>query len=183
MIYEFGQRRLETTDDDYYIAPGAQVIGSVRLGREASVWCNAVLRGDSDWIEIGDGTNVQDGTIIHTDEGFPTHIGRRVTIGHRALLHSCDVGDECLIANGAMVLDRVKIGRHCVIAAGALVPPDKEIPEGSVVMGAPGRIVRSVTERDLAMIERAGAVYRARQREYRTALRVDGRSTRFTANS
>lgn len=176
MIYEFDGRRIDVQGDAWYVAPGAQVIGSVRLGRESSVWFAAVLRGDNDWIEIGDGTNVQDGAIIHTDEGAPTHVGRDVTIGHRALLHSCAVGDESLIANGAMVLDGARIGRHCIIAAGALVPPGRDIPDGSMVMGAPGRIVREVGERERALIAHAAASYRARARLYREALRIDPRS-------
>lgn len=176
MIYEFDGRRIDVQGDAWYVAPGAQVIGSVRLGRESSVWFAAVLRGDNDWIEIGDGTNVQDGTIIHTDAGAPTHIGRDVTIGHRALLHSCSVGDESLIANGAIVLDGARIGRHCVIAAGALVPPGRQIVDRSVVMGAPGRVVREVTDADLERIVHSAAHYRARSALYRSALRVDPRS-------
>jgi carbonic anhydrase/acetyltransferase-like protein (isoleucine patch superfamily) len=144
----------------------------VRLGHQASVWFHCVLRGDSDWIEIGAGTNVQDGSIIHTDTGSPTRIGANVTIGHRALLHSCTVGDESMIANGAMVLDRSRVGSHCIIAAGAFVPPDKVIPHGVVVMGSPGKIVRDVTERDLAMIARAAEGYRARAASYRGSLLV-----------
>ena len=169
MLYAIEGRSV-VAEGDWYVAPSADVIGSVRLGHEASVWFHCVLRGDSDWIHIGAGTNVQDGTIIHTDQGFPTHIAANVVIGHRALLHSCSVGEGTMIANGAMVLDRARIGRHCVIAAGALVPPDKDIPDGSVVMGAPGKIVREVTERDRAMIARAGAVYRERARSYRDNL-------------
>lgn len=175
MIYGIGERRMIVDGEAWYVAPGAQVIGSVRLGRDASVWFNAVLRGDSDWIEIGEGTNVQDATVIHTDAGAPTHIGRGVTIGHMALLHSCTVGDDTLIGNRAMVLDGARIGRHCVIAAGALVPPGHEIADGSLVMGAPGRIVRQVGERELALIAQAAANYRARAIEYRRALRVDPR--------
>jgi carbonic anhydrase/acetyltransferase-like protein (isoleucine patch superfamily) len=175
MLYTLGEKRIETASSDWYVAPSADVIGLVRLGHEASVWFQCVLRGDSDWIEIGDGTNVQDGTIIHTDEGSPTRVGARVTIGHRAFLHSCTVGDDSLIANGAMVLDRVTIGRHCVIAAGALIPPDRAIPDGSVVMGSPGRIVRQTGERELALIQRAGEIYRARAREYRERLTLDAR--------
>lgn len=169
MIYRLGQRCIELLGD-VYVAPSADLVGSVRLGHESSVWFGCVLRADSDWIEIGPGTNVQDGSIIHTDAGFPTRVGAGVTIGHRAFLHSCTVGDQSLIANGAMVLDRVRIGRHCVIAAGALVPPDKEIPDGSVVMGSPGRIVRTVGDKDLQMIERAAENYRRRAREYRLDL-------------
>lgn len=176
MIFSLGERRIDAAGDDWYVAPGAQVIGSVRLGREASVWFNCVLRGDSDWIVIGDGTNIQDGTVIHTDEGEPTVIGRNVTVGHVAFLHGCTVGDGSLIANGARVLDGARIGERCVIAAGSLVAPGKSIPDGSVVMGAPGRIVREVTQRDVAMIERACEHYRARAREYRRSLAIDPRS-------
>jgi carbonic anhydrase/acetyltransferase-like protein (isoleucine patch superfamily) len=176
VIHTLGQRRLETADDDWYIAPGAQVIGSVRLGSGASVWFNSVLRGDSDWIVIGDGTNIQDGTVIHTDEGEPTHIGRNVTVGHVAFLHGCTIGDGSLIANGARVLDGARIGERCVVAAGALVPPRKTIPDGSLVMGAPAQIVRQVTAEDIAMIEHACAHYRERARLYRAALARDPRT-------
>jgi carbonic anhydrase/acetyltransferase-like protein (isoleucine patch superfamily) len=176
LIYTLGSRRLETTDDSYYVAPGAHVIGSVRMGREASVWFNAVLRGDNDWLIIGDGSNVQDGAVIHTDPGMPVDIGHNVTVGHLAFLHGCTVGDDSMIANGAMVLDRARIGRNCVIAAGALVPPGKEIPDSSVVMGAPGKVVRQVSDADLTMIARAAARYRKRIKEYRENLAIDSRS-------
>jgi carbonic anhydrase/acetyltransferase-like protein (isoleucine patch superfamily) len=173
MIYILGDRKLETADDDYYVAPGAQLIGSVVLGRAATVWFNCVLRADTEQIVVGDGSNIQDGTVVHADPGSPVLLGNNVTIGHRALLHSCSVGDGSLIANGAMVLDRTRIGRNCLIAAGALVPPDKEIPDGSVVMGTPGKVVRQVTNRDLEMIRHAYEHYVQRGREYRRSLRVD----------
>ena len=172
MIYTLGDRKLETVGDDFYVAPGAQVIGSVTLGRGATVWFNCVLRADSDRIVVGDDTNIQDGTIIHVDAGSPAHLGNRVTIGHRALLHSCSIGDGSLIGNGALVLDRVRIGRDCLIAAGTLVPPDKVIADGSVVMGAPGKVVRQVTESDLAMMRNACEHYVARGRQYRHSLQV-----------
>jgi carbonic anhydrase/acetyltransferase-like protein (isoleucine patch superfamily) len=176
VIYVLGDKKLQTADDEYYIAPGACVIGNVRLGTGASVWFNCVLRGDSDWIIVGNGTNVQDGTIIHADEGEPVLLGSNVSIGHRALVHGCTVGDSTLIANGAMVLDRASIGQHCVIAASALVTPGKVIPDGSVVMGTPGKIVRDVTERDLAMIDCIANHYVERGRMYRRDLAVDPRS-------
>src|ERR1700684_825448 len=116
MIYSLGDRKIQTTDDDYYVAPGAQVIGSVRLGRGASIWFNCVVRADNDWIDLGEGTNIQDGTIIHTDEGVPLTLGSNVSVGHRALLHGCTVGDTTLIANGGIVLGGVSIGRGCLIA-------------------------------------------------------------------
>ena len=177
MIYTLGDRRIETEGEDYYVAPDASVIGSVRFGAGASVWFNCVLRGDSDWINLGEGVNIQDGTIIHTDEGEPVSLGARVSVGHRALLHGCTIAESTLIANGAMVLDRVKVGRHCIIAAGALVTPGKVIPDGSVVMGSPGQIVREVTERDLKMIEFIAEHYRARIQQYKRDLKVDPRSS------
>ncbi len=173
MLYSLGEKHLETVGDEYYVAPSAQVIGCVRLGRQASIWFNCVLRGDSDWLIIGDGSNVQDGTVIHTDEGVPLSIGRNVSIGHAALLHGCVVGDDTLIANGARVLDNVRIGRNCVIAAGALVPPDKVIADGSVVMGVPGKVVRRVTEQELTMIAQVAAHYRELGRRYRSELAAD----------
>lgn len=171
MRYAIGGRRPELAADAW-VAPSADLIGSVRLAAGASVWFRVVLRGDSDWIDVGEGTNIQDGSVIHTDEGAPTRVGAGVTVGHMALLHSCTVGDESLIANGAVVLDRCVIGRHCIIAAGALVPPDRQIPDGSVVMGSPGRIVREVTERDLDAIRRAAANYRRRAQHYGESLRA-----------
>ncbi len=174
MIYRLGERRFAALGE-FYVAPSADVIGSVRLGHEASVWFGCVLRGDTDWIEIGAGTNVQDGSVIHTDPGVPTRIGAGVTIGHVAFLHGCTVGDGSMIASGARVLDRAVIGARCVIAAGALVAPDKVIPDGSVVMGAPGRIIREVTAKDLAMIARATETYRLRGAQYRRELALDPR--------
>jgi carbonic anhydrase/acetyltransferase-like protein (isoleucine patch superfamily) len=170
-IYTLGERRLMTAGDDFYIAPGAQVIGSVILGAGASVWFNSVLRADDERIEVGAGSNIQDGCVVHCDTGAPTILGKEVTVGHMVMLHSCLIGDETLIGNGAIVLDRARIGRRCVVAAGALVTPDKEFPDGSVLMGSPAKIVRQVTAQDLAMIAEGAAHYRARQKLYRTHLR------------
>jgi carbonic anhydrase/acetyltransferase-like protein (isoleucine patch superfamily) len=175
VIYSLGARNIQTVGEDYYVAPGACVIGQVRFGVGASVWFNCVLRGDSDWIVLGDGTNVQDGSIIHADEGEPALLGDKVSVGHRALVHGCTIGDSTLIANGAMVLDRAVIGRNCIIAAGAMVPPGKVIADGSVVMGTPGKVVREVTERDLAMIEAISKHYIERGRQYRRELQPDAR--------
>ena len=171
-IYALGERRLRTDGDNFYIAPGAQVIGAVTLRAGASVWFNCVLRADDEMIEVGSGSNVQDGSVIHSDPGSPTIIGRDVTIGHMTMLHSCLIGDETLIGNGAIVLDRARIGRHCIIAAGSLVPPDREIAEGSVLMGAPVKLVRRVTAADLAMIAHGAAHYQARMSSYRRELRA-----------
>jgi carbonic anhydrase/acetyltransferase-like protein (isoleucine patch superfamily) len=170
-IYTLGERCLSTQGDDFYIAPGAQVIGSVVLGAGASLWFNCVLRADDERIAIGSGSNVQDGSVIHADPGSPTVVGREVSVGHMVMLHSCVIGDESLIGNGAIVLDRARIGRHCIIAAGSLVPPGRDVPDGSVMMGAPARLVRQASAQDLAMIAQAAAHYRARMQSYRDLLR------------
>jgi carbonic anhydrase/acetyltransferase-like protein (isoleucine patch superfamily) len=176
MLYTLGERRVVTLSDAYFVAPNATLIGNVRLGHEASIWFNVVLRGDTDWIEIGNGSNVQDGSVMHTDEGMPLIVGARVTVGHVAFLHGCTVGDDSMIANGAMVLDGARIGSECIVAAGALITPGKVIPNGSVVMGSPGRVVRQTSERDLALIHHAAEGYRLRGSLYRRELAIDPRA-------
>jgi carbonic anhydrase/acetyltransferase-like protein (isoleucine patch superfamily) len=165
MIYDYDGRRMQA-DGTYYVAPSADVIGSVHLGHEASVWFGAVLRADNDWIHIGAGTNVQDGSIIHVDPGVPVVVGENVTIGHGVMLHGCVIGEGSLIGNRAMVLDGAKIGAGCLIGAGAVITPNKEIPPGSVVMGAPGRIIRPVEPRDLERMSRGCEAYRVKARDY-----------------
>jgi len=171
MIYAFEAREPEIADSAY-VASSASVIGSVRLAAGSSVWFSAVIRGDNDWIEIGAQSNVQDGAVIHTDEGYPTQIGARVTIGHQALLHSCTVGDDTLIGNGASILVRAVIGRHCLFAARALVPPDAVIPDGSVVMGLPGRVVRTLDPEGIERVRSAAARYVEKARAFKSGLRV-----------
>jgi carbonic anhydrase/acetyltransferase-like protein (isoleucine patch superfamily) len=170
VIYSLGERRLTTVGDEFFIAPSADVIGTVRLGRWASVWFGVVLRGDNDWIEIGEGTNVQDGTVMHTDAGEPLVIGRGVTIGHRAFLHGCTVGENSLIANGAMVLDRATIGSNTIVAANAFIPPGKAIPSGVVVMGSPAKVVREISEKDQQLIAHGTHHYQENAKRYRAQL-------------
>jgi carbonic anhydrase/acetyltransferase-like protein (isoleucine patch superfamily) len=134
-----------------------------------------VLRGDNEWIVVGDGTNVQDGTIIHADPGMPTILAANVTVGHRALLHGCTVDEDSLIGNSAVILDGAHIGKRCLIGAGALVPPGKTIPDDSVVMGMPGKVVRAINEDDLAMIRHGCEHYRAHGRLYQQLLARDTR--------
>jgi carbonic anhydrase/acetyltransferase-like protein (isoleucine patch superfamily) len=136
------------------------------------VWFGAILRGDTEWIELGDGSNVQDGAVMHTDFGAPLIVGRDVTIGHMVLLHTCSVGDGCLIANGAVVLDHAVIGSNTIVAAGALVPPRKIIPSGVVVMGSPATIVREITDDDMGMIRRGSQHYVRNAQSFRTDLKV-----------
>ena len=169
MIYDYGDRRADIPDV-CFIAPSADVIGSVRLGHETSVWFGAVLRGDNDWIHVGDGSNVQDGSIVHVDPGVPVFIGRNVTIGHGALLHGCRIGDGCLIGNRATVLDGAVIGEGSLVAAGAIVTPGTVIPPGSVVMGAPGKVKRAIEPRDLERMEKGCEAYRVKSRMYASKL-------------
>ncbi len=133
-------------DPTVFIAPTASVLGDVTLGPRASVWYGAVVRGDMAPIVVGESTNLQDGTIVHVDEGVPATLGARVGVGHRAILHGCTVEDECLVGMGSILLNHVRVGRGSVIAAGAVVPEGLEIPAGSVVMGVPARVVRSVDD-------------------------------------
>lgn len=147
--------------DDVWIAPDAHVIGQVVLGQGASVWFGAVLRGDNEPITIGSGTNLQEGCILHTDIGHPLVVGRDCTIGHRVTLHGCTIGDETLVGMGATILNGAVIGRNCLIGAGALVTEDKEIPDGSLVVGAPGRVVRRLDDAEIARVRQSARNYRA----------------------
>jgi carbonic anhydrase/acetyltransferase-like protein (isoleucine patch superfamily) len=140
-----------------FIAPGAVVLGDVTLGERASIWYAAVLRGDMAPISIGDDTNIQDGTIVHVDEGVPCQVGSRVGVGHRVILHGCTVEDDSLVGMGSVLLNNVRVGTGSVIAAGAVVPEGMQIPPGSLVMGVPGRIVRRV---DAALAQRIEATWR-----------------------
>ncbi len=152
---------------DYYLAPGARLIGNVTLAEQVGIWFNAVLRGDNEPIVIGPGTNVQDGCVLHTDPGFPLTLGADVTVGHSAILHGCTVGDGTLIGMGAVVLNGARIGTGCLIGANALVTEGKEIPDHSMVVGQPARVIRPIDAAMAAELRRAAAIYRTRQRLYR----------------
>ncbi len=142
-----------------WVAPSADVIGRVHLLSLASVWFGAVLRGDNEWITIGEGSNVQDGCVLHTDKGAPLNIGSHCTIGHKAILHGCEIGDESLIGMGAIVLNHAKIGRNCLIGAGALIPEGKVIPDRSLVMGMPGKIIRTLDDIAAANLRKSAEGY------------------------
>jgi carbonic anhydrase/acetyltransferase-like protein (isoleucine patch superfamily) len=134
------------SDDEYWIAPSASVMGNVILKKNASIWWAATARGDTETLTIGENSNVQDGSVLHADYGMPLVIGANVTVGHMVMLHGCTIGDNSLIGIGSIVLNGAKIGRNCLIGAGALIPEGKEIPDNSLVMGAPGKVVREVSE-------------------------------------
>ncbi len=153
-----------------YVADGARVIGHVELGEHASVWFNAVLRGDNDWIRIGAGSNVQESAVLHTDPGHPLTVGAQVTIGHQAMLHGCTVGDGSLIGIQAIVLNGARIGRGCLIGAGALVTEGKAIPDFSLVMGTPAKVVRTLGEDDAARLRVSAQSYVDRAARFREHL-------------
>lgn len=146
MKFDLGEFSVQTEGDDFYIAENAVVLGKVKLCKDASVWFGAVLRGDTEPITIGEGSNIQDCCVIHTDIGFPVEIGKDVTIGHQVILHGCTIGDGSLIGISAVVLSGAKIGAGCLIASNSLVTEGMEVPDGSVVMGSPGKIKGSLDE-------------------------------------
>jgi len=153
MIYQLEQMKPQLPNDgEYFIADNATVIGNVVLERNASVWYNVVIRGDNDRITVGEGSNVQDGSVLHTDAGIKLNIGRDVTIGHKVMLHGCDIGDNSLIGINAVILNGAKIGRNCLIGANALIPEGKEIPDNSMVMGSPGKVKRELEQREVQML-------------------------------
>ncbi len=171
MKYALGDKVLKTAGDDYWIAPSAQVIGDVTLGHNVSIWWASVLRGDNDPIVIGDNCNIQDGCVLHTDPGFPLTLASDVSVGHMAMLHGCTIGEGSLIGINSVILNGAKIGKNCLIGAKALITEDKEIPDNSLVMGAPGRVIRDVSDEQKAHLQNVAAGYVARWQHYKTELR------------
>ena len=172
MKYALGDARVETDGDNYWIAPNAAVIGRVVLKKDASIWFSAVLRGDNDVITIGEGSQIQDGCVLHTDPGYPLTIGANVTVGHMAMLHGCTVGDGSMIGIGAVVLNGARIGRNCIIGGKALIGEGKEIPDNSLVMGIPGKVVKEVSEAQLKMLEFIPPHYVERWKRYKRDLKT-----------
>lgn len=165
-IYKLGDR-VPVVGEGVWVAENATVIGSVTLGKNVNVWFGAVIRGDNDPITIGESTNVQDGAVLHTDVDIPLTIGANVTIGHMAMLHGCTVGDSSLIGINAVVLNGAVIGKHCLIGAKALVAENKVIPDRSLVVGTPGRIIRELTDAEVADLEASAQAYLAHAAEYK----------------
>ncbi len=155
---------------EFWIAPDAHVIGKVRLARDVGIWFGAVLRGDNEWIEIGEGSNLQEHAMLHTDPGAPLSVGRNCTIGHRAILHGCFIGDNSLVGMGAIVLNRARIGRNCLVGAGALVTEGKEFPDNSLIVGAPAKAIRTLDEAAIAGITRSAQGYVRNWRRFATGM-------------
>ena len=159
-------------EGEYWIAPNAVVLGNVTLKQNASVWFGAVLRGDNDPIVVGENSNVQDGSVLHTDLGVPLIIGKGVTIGHMVMLHGCTIGDDTLVGIGSIVLNRAKIGRNCLIGANTLITEGKEIPDNSLVMGSPGKVVKTLDDAALQSIRLSALGYVANWKRYVQGLRA-----------
>jgi len=155
---------------DYWVAPTAVLVGRVRLMKNASIWFGAVLRGDNDWIVIGENSNIQDNSVVHTDPGAPVGIGANVTVGHNVILHSTTVGDNSLIGMGSTLLNRSRIGKNCIVGANTLIAEGKEFADGSLIVGSPGRVVRTLGEHELAMLQASADVYVANYRRFRDGL-------------
>ena len=166
-VYNLGERRVEFRGPDVYIAPNASLIGAVVVGNECSFWFGAVVRGDNDLVTIGDRTNIQDGCVVHPDPGIPVTIGSNVSVGHMAIVHGCTIGDGSLIGIGAVILNHAVIGRNCLVGAKTLIPERKTFPDGVLVLGQPGKIVRELRPEELEMLRQSAESYVQKGRRYR----------------
>ena len=165
MFYNLEDKKVKSLGNNWS-APNASIIGDVTLEKNTSIWFNATLRGDVENIYVGEGSNIQDGSVLHTDPGYPLKIGKDVTIGHLVMLHGCIVGDNSLIGIGAVILNGAKIGKNCIIGANALVTENKKIPDNSLVIGAPGKIVRQVTDEEIKLITENAIHYQENWKKY-----------------
>ena len=172
MKYSLGERRI-VTKGDYWIAPNATVIGSVVLENNASLWFNVVARGDNDVITIGENSQVQDGSVLHVDPGLPLTLGRNVSVGHMAMLHGCTIGDNCLIGIKSVIMNGAVIGKNCLVGANTLIAEGKTIPDGSLVLGSPGKVVRQLSADEITGIKGFADDYVKRFKLYRTALKAE----------
>jgi len=171
MIYDLdGQQPTLPENGDFWIAPDANVIGQVTLSTGSSVWFGATLRGDNEPITVGAGSNIQEGCVLHTDMGFPLSVGQNCTIGHLAILHGCTIGDNSLIGMGAIIMNGARIGKNCQIGAGALVTEGKEIPDGALVIGRPGKVVRQLHDTEIAGLLTSATGYQQKMHEFREHL-------------
>jgi len=175
MIYSLGEKVAEI-EASAYVAPGAVVIGNVKMAENASIWFNAVLRADNDLIQIGVGSNVQDGSVLHVDPGYPLIIGDAVTIGHKVMLHGCRIGDGSLIGMNAVVLNGVEIGEECLIGANSLVTEGMKIPPRSLVLGSPAKVVSSLSEKHLEGLASAARHYQEKIPLYKSGLKLQAGS-------
>jgi carbonic anhydrase/acetyltransferase-like protein (isoleucine patch superfamily) len=165
MFYDLENKKVKNLGENW-VAPNAVIVGDVTLEKNISIWFNVTLRGDVENIYVGEGSNVQDGSVLHTDPGCPLKIGKNVTIGHIAMLHGCIIGENSLVGIGAVILNKAKIGKNCIIGAKALITENKEIPDNSLVMGSPGKIVRKVTDEEVKLITENALHYQDNWKKY-----------------
>jgi carbonic anhydrase/acetyltransferase-like protein (isoleucine patch superfamily) len=165
MFYDLENKKIKNLGENW-VAPNAVVVGDVTLEKNVSIWFNVTLRGDVENIYVGEGSNVQDGSVLHTDPGCPLKIGKNVTVGHIAMLHGCIIEKNSLIGIGAVILNKAKIGKNCIIGANALITENKEIPDNSLVMGSPGKIVRKVTKEEVKLITENALHYQDNWKKY-----------------
>jgi len=171
-VYSLGDRKVALRGSDWFVAESATVIGSVVLGNQASVWFSVVIRGDSELITIGERSNIQDGSVLHADPGAPLTLGRDVSVGHNAMLHGCTVGDGSLIGINSVILNHATIGRATIIGANALVPEGKTIPDGVLVLGSPGKVVRDLSQEEKDNLLRIADGYVQRSQQFREQLKL-----------
>lgn len=169
-IYKLDQLTPEIADSAW-VADNAQVMGDVRMAPHSSVWFSSVVRGDTATISIGEGTNIQDGSVLHADVGVPLTIGKHVTVGHMVQLHGCTIGDESLIGIGSIVLNHAKIGKNCLVGAGSLVTEGKEFPDGSMIMGSPAKVVRQLTPEQIEGLRRSAQGYMNNAQRFKAGLK------------
>ena len=170
MLYDLENKKIQNSGDNW-VAPNANVIGDVTLEKNTSIWFNATLRGDIENIYVGEGSNIQDGSVLHTDPGYPLKIGKNVTVGHLVMLHGCTIGDNSLIGIGAVILNNAKIGNNCVIGAKALITENKEIPDNSLVVGSPGRVIRKLTEDEIKAVKENAIRYQENWKKYSKSIK------------
>ncbi len=170
-VFSLGEKRPQI-DASAWIAPNATVIGDIRLAANVSIWWNAVLRGDNDPVSIGENSNIQDGSVLHTDEGVPMNIGANVTVGHLVMLHGCTVGDGSLIGIGSIVLNRAVIGRGSIVGANTLIPEGKVYPDRVLIVGSPGKVVRELSDEEVTRLQGSAAHYVENARRYQRQLQA-----------
>lgn len=169
-VYNLDERRVDLRGPNIYIAPSASLIGSVIVGEECSFWFNAVVRADNDLVTIGKRTNIQDGSVVHADPGFPVTIGANVSVGHMAMVHGCTIGESSLIGIGAVILNQAIIGRNTLVGAKALIPERKVFPDGVLILGQPGKVVRELRPEELELLRQSAESYVKKGARYRSGL-------------
>ena len=176
MIYSLGESKVDIRGEDYFVADNATVIGLVALENNASVWFNAVIRGDNALITIGENSNIQDGAVLHNDPGVPLTVGKNVTVGHKVMLHGCSIGDNSLIGINSVILNGATIGKNCLIGANSLIPEGKDIPDGSLVIGSPGKVVKTLSPEQQEQLKLSADIYVKNFKRFKQDLAVDPRS-------